>query len=124
MRRMFWTLGMTLIGLFLAFKGQDVTVNVGEIAIGGIWAGCIGYGLGSIFEKRAFRKKTLIAYWCFTMALVGAFFGPLFPSQRFTIQILLGAVAGTFLGLILALIHWRHFNNKPVRASGMPGVAP
>lgn len=124
MRRIFWTLGMTLVGLFLAFKGQDVTVNAGEIAIGGIWAACIGYGLGSVFEKRAFRRNTLIAYWCSTMALVGAFFGPLFPSHDFIVQVLLGAVAGTFLGLILGLLHWRHLSNKPVRMSDMPGVAP
>jgi hypothetical protein len=110
---------MTLIGLFLAFKGQDVTVNVSEIAIGGTWAGCIGFGFGSIFSKRAFRKNALIAYWCVTMALVGAFFGPIISSASFATQLLFGAAAGAILGLILALLHWRQLNNKPGRAPSL-----
>ena len=126
MRRIFWTLGMTLIGLFLAFKGQDVTVNVSEIVIGGTWAGCIGFGFGSIFGKRAFHKNVLIAYWCVTMALVGAFFGPVVPSSSLATQMLSGATAGAILGAILALLHWRQLNRKRGRASDVldPGVSP
>jgi hypothetical protein len=49
MRRILWTLGMALIGLFLGLKGQGIRFEVREIATATVCAAAIGYGFGSIF---------------------------------------------------------------------------
>jgi drug/metabolite transporter (DMT)-like permease len=103
MKRIYWTLGMAIIGVFLALKGQDVNVKVSEIATGGIWAAAIGFGLGSIFDQRR-PEKRLIIYWAATLTLVALFFGPIVPVSSFlareTIAGVLGALAGAILGVV------------------------
>lgn len=119
-RRTFWTLGMALIGLFLALKGQDVKVNVTEVVIGGIWGAAIGYGLGSIFDQRRPRRR-LIIYWAATLALVALFFGPIVPVSSFflrqTVAGVLGALAGAIVGVVQLKLAQRESRASEMRPS-------
>lgn len=110
-RRIFWTLGMTLIGLFLALKGQDVQVNVTEMAIGGIWGAAIGYGIGSIFDQRRPGRR-LIIYWAVTLALLGLFFGPLLSVASFVVRQALGCMIGALVGVLLGIVHLKVASKK------------
>src|SRR5260370_11023635 len=74
MRRVFWTLGLGIGGLFLGLKGQDTSGDMWTTALGGIWGGSIGYGFGTIFDQKNPTKRIVI-YWAATLALVGPFFG-------------------------------------------------
>ena len=111
MRRIFWTLGMTMIGLFLALNGQDVTVSVREVATAGIWAGCIGYGFGSIFDQRAFGRR-LTFYWAATLGLIGLFFGPLLPIASFIVGQILGSVIGALAGVLIGTVQLKLARRK------------
>lgn len=111
MRRIFWTAGMSVVGVFLALKGQDVTLNVKEVAVGGIWAGCIGYGFGSIFDQRMFGTR-LIFYWAITLALVGLFFGPLLPVGTFLVRQTLGALIAALAGVLIGTLQLRRTRRK------------
>ena len=112
MRRIFWTLGMTIIGLFLGLKGQHSEVNVRELAIEGVWAGCIGYGFGSIFDQRRRPGTQLIIYWAVTLALLGLFFGQLLPVASFIVQLALGGLVGALVGALLGIVHLKVARRK------------
>lgn len=121
MRRILWTLGMTLIGLLLALKGQDVNVKPAELIIGGVWGAAIGFGLGSIFERRR-PGKTLVTYWALTGALLGIFFGPLLPVDTLVVQQALGGVIGALVGILFGIVHLRVAGRKsesPHRGAGV-----
>ena len=111
MRRIFWTLGMTMIGLFLALKGQDVRVNVREVAVAGIWAGSIGFGFGSIFSQHRSGMR-LVIYWAVTLALVGLFFGPLLPIKSFIVGEVLGGAIGALIGVLVGTLQLKLTQRK------------
>jgi drug/metabolite transporter (DMT)-like permease len=111
MRRIFWTVGMSVIGVFLALKGQDIRLNVKEVAAGGIWAGCIGYGFGSIFDQRISGAQ-LIFYWAITLALIGLFFGPLLPIGSFLVRQVLGALIAGLAGVLIGTLQLRRIRRK------------
>jgi len=106
-RRICWTLGLALIGLFLALKGQGAYLNAGELITGGVWGAAVGFGFGSIFDQRRPGKK-LIAYWAFTLALLGPFFGPLLPLGSFVVRQALGSGIGLLVGALLGTAHLRY----------------
>jgi hypothetical protein len=111
MRRVFWTAGMALIGLFLGWTGQGINLELGKVAIATIWAGGIGYGFGSIFDQRKPTAK-LIVYWAITLALMGVFFGPLLPVASFVARQALGAVIGALVGVLVGSAHLKLTRRK------------
>lgn len=111
MRRIFWTLGMTMIGLFLALKGQDVRVNVREVAAAGIWAGCIGYGFGSIFDQRRPGRR-LIVYWAATLALISPLFSPAVPLPSLPAQLAVVVPIGALVGVLVGTLQLKLARRK------------
>jgi hypothetical protein len=103
MKRILWTIGMSMIGLFLGLKGQGIGTDVREVAIATIWAGAIGFGFGSIFSQRR-PGKLLIFYWAATLMLVGLFFGPLLPVASFATSQALGGSLGALAGVVAGSI--------------------
>jgi hypothetical protein len=78
MKRIKWTLGMALVGLFLGLKSMDTMSDLGGTVVAVVWAAAIGYGFGSIFEQPRPTPQSIF-YWTITFGLVGAFFGPQSP---------------------------------------------
>ncbi len=104
MRRVFWTLGMAIIGLFLGLKGQGPSFDAREIATATVWAAAIGFGFGTIFDQRRPRKR-LVIYWATTLALVAAFFGPLLPLTSFLAQETSASIIGGLAGVLIGSAH-------------------
>ncbi len=71
MKRLIWTLAMAVAGFGLGWHSQGAPSDRGNVATATIWAACIGFGFGSIFDKRRPRKGLLVFYWAFTLALIG-----------------------------------------------------
>lgn len=107
MKRVSWTVGVGLAGLFIGGKAGG---RVGVI-IGLIWGACIGFGFGAIFTQ-TMPTKRLVAYWVVTLMLVGPFFGvlvyavprPYVSTAQLAAAGVVGAVAGALLGLALGAL--------------------
>lgn len=121
MRRVSWTVGMALVGLFLALKVQGVEIKTTELMIGGTWGAAVGFGFGSIFDQRR-PGKTLVTYWALTSALLGIFFGPLLPMDSLVVQQALGGVIGALVGVIFGVAHLRVVGRKSVSPDRGAGV--
>jgi hypothetical protein len=103
MRRVFWTVGLAIFGFYFSWSGQGVDVDLRQVAIGTAWAGCVGYGFGTIFEQRAPGKR-IIFYWAATLLLIGVFFGPLLPVPSFIVRQVIGGVIGTLTGILVGIV--------------------
>jgi hypothetical protein len=103
MKRMLWTLGMSLVGFYFGWDAQGYhPLNLWLLAVPIIWAGAIGYGIGSIFtENRPVRR---IAYWVATFGLVGTLFAPAIPFAASAARFGLGALAGAFAGAVFGAL--------------------
>jgi len=75
MKRLYWTVGMAFAGFFLAWKSQGPLLNLKELFLITAWVGCIGYGFGSIFERRLSERR-LVVCWAVTIAMVSPLFSP------------------------------------------------
>lgn len=100
MKRLIWTLAMAVAGFGLGWHSQGAPPDRGNVATATIWAACIGFGFGSIFDKRRPRKGLLVFYWAFTLALIGAFFSPLVPLTQSAAQVAVAAAAGALSGIV------------------------
>lgn len=103
MKRIFWTVGMAIIGFGFGWNAQGIRFEIGMVVVSTVWAACIGFGLGSIFSNSPSGKKRVI-YWSFTLALVGAFLGPLVSVPNSFAQEVVATASGACAGLILGLI--------------------
>ena len=103
MRRLFWTVGLAIFGFYFGWNGQGGDLDLRQVAIATVWAGCVGYGFGSIFERRAPGRR-LIFYWAATLALIGLFFGPLLPIASFIVRQALGGVIGALVGVLAGTV--------------------
>jgi hypothetical protein len=106
MKRIIWTLSMAVAGLFLGWKGQGSRVDLLEVGTAVIWSAAVGFGFGSIFGQQVGRRWLLI-YWAVTLALVGAFFGPLLPIPWFLAQEAVAVVLGALVGISIGLLQLR-----------------
>ena len=112
MRRVFWTVGVGLGGFLIGVKGGGVQGSL----LGLMWGGSIGYGFGSIFDRKL-PPKLLVVFWAATLALVGIFFGLLLgaglhvdPSDaQTTMDGAVGAAVGAILGALVGTIQSRRF---------------
>jgi len=84
MKRTLWTVGMSLVEFCFGWYVQGYPLNCRELVISTTSAGCIGFGLGSIFGQPRPGVR-LVIYWAATLTLMGLFFGPLLPIRSFVI---------------------------------------
>jgi hypothetical protein len=99
MKRFGWTLAMAIAGFALGWHGQGGPSDRGDIGIATLWAACIGFGFGSIFDRRRPRNGPLVFYWVFTLALIGVFFSPLVPLAQFAAQVAVSGAIGALVGM-------------------------
>ena len=111
MKRIFWTVGMSLVGLCFGWYSQGYPLNFRELAISTIWAGSIGFGFGSIFSQHR-QGMRLVIYWAATLALVGLFFGPLLPTRSFIVGQALGGAMGAFVGVLAGTLQLKLAHRK------------
>jgi hypothetical protein len=114
-RRIIWTVGVAIGGLFIGGKGGGIWGT----ALGIIWGGGIGYGFGSVLDIEH-PTKTALASWAATFALTGLFFGLLVgagtqnnPSAgRQTAMGAIGAATGSLVGLLVGAVHLRRLRRR------------
>jgi hypothetical protein len=106
-KRIFWTAGLSIAGLFLGLKGVDTSSDLWWTASTVIWAGSIGYCFGAIFDRKKPTRHPVLC-WSAGLAFVGAFGGlvvgagmePYATRIHFFFHVLVGALAGLLLGLL------------------------
>jgi len=111
-RRILWAGGVGIAGFLI---GGIIAMTSGSVA-GLLWGGCIGYGIGSIFDQRH-ATKWLVVYWSVILALIGPLFGliiGLIVSAKQDYSVLdeviwggIGAAVGILLGFTFGSIHMR-----------------
>lgn len=114
MRRVLWTFGVGLSGLFISGVG-----GVRGGVLGLIWGASIGYGFGTIFDQKS-PTKWLVMYWATTLALVGPFFGLLVGAGMLpygsVAQLMvaggIGALVGMLFGLLVGTMQLKRLRRK------------
>jgi hypothetical protein len=126
MKRLFWTLAMGVVGLFLGLKGQDTGADAWWTAFIVFWFATLGYCIGSIFDQKRPTQR-LILYWAATLALVAPFWAlpvagsiqPDLPNLPFRQQATAGAVSAVFgavFGALVGTIHLRRLRGRSERS--------
>jgi hypothetical protein len=57
MKRIFWTVGLALLGLWAGWYAQAYPLNFVVLAVFTIWTGRIGFGFGSIFSEWKYGRR-------------------------------------------------------------------
>ncbi len=114
MKRVVWTLAMTLVGFGLGWHSQGARYEPENVAAITLWFGSIGFGLGSIFDKRRPSNGLFIFYRAFTLALIGVFFFPFVPLSQFAAQVVIAASVGALLGVVVGFAQLK-FSKQQVR---------
>jgi hypothetical protein len=118
-KRILWTLGLSLGGLLLGLKGVDRPADLWWTALTVIWAGSIGYCFGTIFDRKKPTSHPVI-YWSSALALVGAFVGlvvgaglqPYASAFQFVLHGAIGALCGLLLGLLPGRAQMKRFRRN------------
>jgi hypothetical protein len=116
MKRVLWTAFAALAGFWFGWLGQGKPSDLVLLPILTIWGGCIGYGLGSIFDQRTPTKR-LIVYWAITLALVGSLLFPFIPFRFPVTQVGVAAAIGALVGILVGTLQLKLARPKP-RAAG------
>ena len=117
MKRLFWTVGMAVAGLFLAWKSQGPLLNLKELIFITAWVGAIGYGFGSIFERRLSEGR-LVVCWAVTIAMVSPLFSPALPFSSEVLRLTVAAGIGALIGALSGMMQVKLSRRK----SGVSGV--
>jgi hypothetical protein len=112
MKRVVWTLAMTLVGFGLGWHSQGARYEPENVAAITLWFGCIGFGFGGIFDKRRPSKGLFIFYRAFTLALIGVFFFPFVPLSQFAAQVVIAGLVGALLGVVVGLAQLKSSERK------------
>lgn len=104
MKRIFWTVGVALVGLWFGWFGQGYPFNFAMLAVFAIWGACIGFGFGSVFDKGTSGTRYIIC-WAVTLAFVGALLFPLVPLRFTAGQVGVAAALGAMAGLLVGSLH-------------------
>lgn len=115
MRRILWSAGLAVLGFGMGWFAQRFPLDILEITISTMWAGCIGYGIGSIFDERQASKR--ITYLVITFGLLGPLAAPFIPIPSTLARLCVGAVAGAAVGGLIAVLQLCFGRQKP----GAPG---
>jgi hypothetical protein len=111
MKRLFWTAGVALVGFWFGWFGQGYPFNFVVLATFTIWGGCIGYGLGSIFDQRTPTRR-LIVYWAITLGLLGSLLFPILPFHFVLAQVGVAAAIGALVGTLVGAIQLKLARRK------------
>jgi hypothetical protein len=114
MKRVVWTLAMTLAGFGLGWHSQSARYEPGNVVAITLWFGGIGFGFGSIFSKPRPSDGLFIFYRAFTLALIGVFFFPFVPLSAFAAQVVIAGAVGALLGAVLGFAQLK-FSKQQVR---------
>jgi hypothetical protein len=106
-KRLTWTLGMTLVGFGLGWHGQGDPNDHWSLLIATWWGAFIGFGFGSIFDKRFHGRAILVFYWAFTLALLTSFFSAAVPLSGFPARLGVAASVGALLGVAIGIAQFR-----------------
>src|ERR1700737_3285960 len=104
MKRVFWTVGLALVGLWGGWFAQGYPLTFVVLAIFTIWGGCIGYGFGNIFDQRTPTRR-LIIYWAVTLGSVGSLLFAIVPLRFLPAQVGVTAGIGALVGMLVGTIH-------------------
>jgi hypothetical protein len=105
-KRLLWTVFLALAGFWFGWLGQGKPSDLVLLPILTIWGGCVGYGMGSIFDQRTPTKR-LVVYWSLTTGLATSVLFPLIPLRFPPIQLGVAFVIGAFVGLFCGTVHLR-----------------
>lgn len=106
MKRALWTIFLALGGFWFAWIGQGKRSDLVFLPILTAWGGCVGFGLGSIFDQRV-ASKHLVLYWSLTTALAVLIFFPLMPFRFLLVQLVVAFGVGALAGLFIGIAHLR-----------------
>lgn len=116
MRRIIWTAGMALCGIFI---GGIAALNRGAF-FGMFWGAGIGYGFGSVFAQ-THPTRRIIVYWAGTLGLIAPFFGliicagaflPDYTSFEMAFVALISAGVGALVGLAIGVSELKRLGRK------------
>jgi hypothetical protein len=115
MRRLLWVLGVGVAGFFVGGKMSGFR---GAILVS-IWGAGIGLGFGAIFDQTIVTKR-IVAYWGISLALMGPIFAlivgaaalPEASSVGPITLAVVGAVAGSLVGLLVGTLQLKRFRRK------------
>jgi hypothetical protein len=119
-RKLYWTLGVGLVGLLLATKETywfpgTYFHDAESLALGTLAGGAIGFLLGCIVEKTADerRKRLKILYWLAAMAVFGFYLGfGKGVSTRTTLMVMTWTLG---IGLAVGLLQYFLQSKEPIR---------
>jgi len=119
MKRLYWTVGLALLGLCLGWYSQPYPGagsrfgNLEAILFPVLGFGAVGFGLGTIFSRPRPGWRLVIA-WMATLALVSAFFGVgmIFPVKSFATAEVLGGALGAVVGAVIGTLHGHRIRRK------------
>jgi hypothetical protein len=102
MRRILWSVGLGILGFGMGWYAQRFPWDILEITVSTIWAGCIGYGIGSIFDEQRIARR--IIYWVMTFGFLGPLAAPFIPFPSTLARLSVGALAGGAVGGLIAVL--------------------
>jgi hypothetical protein len=92
---------MTVVGFGLGWHSQGARYEPENVAAITLWFGSIGFGFGSIFDKRRTSNGLFIFYRAFTLAMLGVFFWPFVPLSQFAAQVVIAGAVGALVGAVV-----------------------
>jgi hypothetical protein len=111
MKKIFWTIGVALVGFWFGWFGQAYPFNFALLVIFTVWGACIGYGFGSIFTQRIPTRR-LIIEWAITIALVGSLLFPFVPLRLLLAQVGVAAAMGALVGTLIGTFQLKLARHK------------
>jgi membrane associated rhomboid family serine protease len=119
-RKLYWTLGVGLVGLLLATKGTywfpGTYFHDAESLTLGLLAGAIiGFLLGCIVEKTMDerRRRAKVLYWLFAMAVFGSYLGSGKAVPTHTTLMVMAWTLG--IGLVVGLLQYFLQSKETIR---------
>jgi len=103
---------MTLVGFGLGWHSQGARYEPENVAAITLWFGGIGFGFGSIFDRRRPSNGLFIFYRAFTVALLGVLFFPFVPLPQFAAQVVIAGAVGAFLGAVVGFAQLKFSERK------------
>jgi len=115
MRRLLWVLGAGLAGFFVGGKIGGLRGAI----LASIWGAGIGLGFGAIFDQTIVTRR-IVAYWGISLGLLGPIISLIIgaaalpetsPLGPITLAVV-GAAAGSLVGLLVGALQLRRFRRK------------
>jgi len=102
MKRTLWTVVLALLGFGAGWYAQGYPINFAMLAVFTTWAGCIGFGFGSIFSEHRSRRRLI--YWAATFGLIAPAAALAIPLPSVASRLAIGVTLGVLLGALLGTL--------------------